>query len=137
MLISTMKVVLSAILFALVVVGGYTLVTRLPWIQVYRGCYQTAYSIYNQEHSISRRAWTTDEQICIEHKNTLLSALNCFASAESQQPLNTLEKDLILVTAQNLAKGTEDMNQVISGHNKRCTYRKSTLNFDAHTNSWF
>jgi hypothetical protein len=132
-----MRVVSSAILFALVIVIGYFVVTRLPWVNVYKDCFVTAYSIIDEAGIITRRAWTTDEQICNEHKTKLLESVACFQDAETKQPLSRFEKDLIYQAAQNLAKGTKTLEEMIADHNKRCTYRKSTLNFDPQKNTWF
>jgi hypothetical protein len=132
-----MRVVLSAILFALVITAGYAVTTRLPWVNVYKACYETGASIINEENAITRRAWVTDEVICTEHKEKLLASLACFKDAETKQPLSQIEKSVIYQAAQSLAKGTQTIDEIIADHNKRCTYRKTTLFFDPQTNSWF
>jgi hypothetical protein len=132
-----MRTVLSAVTFALIICVGYLVVTRLPWVGVYRDCYNTAYSIINEAGMITRRAWTNDETICNEHKVVLLKALSCFDAAQNAQPMQSLEKDLVLQAAQTLAKGTKNMNEMIADHNKVCTYRKATLDFDPRTDTWY
>lgn len=128
---------MSAIFFSFLIIGGYLMVTRLPWVGVYRQCFQTAYTTLNQEHLITRRAWTTDETICQENKKTLLDALICFQTAQTKQPLTQLEKDLIYPLSQSAAKGTKTMDQMIVDHNERCPYRKTVIDYDPRTNSWF
>lgn len=132
-----MKIVISGVLVALGLVTGYWMVTRLPWVTVYRDCYNIAYSILNEEHNITRRAWTSDETICLEHKQKLLNAQKCFKNADVKQPLSKLEKDLVMELAQEMAKGTKSFTDMILNHNKQCTYRQTYLDFDPQKNVWF
>ena len=132
-----MRVVLSAILFVVLGVGAYFLVTKMPLIRLYQDCYNTAYEVINEKGIITRMAWTTEQEICVGRKQILLKSTECFKSTDAVTEMSAAEKDFLKTAAERLARGTETIDQLIAEHNKRCMYPNTVLQYDGQSNTWF
>lgn len=132
-----MRVVLSAIIFVFLGAGIYFLVVKMPVIRQYRDCYNTAYLVVNEEHIITRQAWTTEQNLCKQRKQTLLKAAQCFNETDASQQVSQKEMDIMKTAARTMARGTQTLGDLIAEHNKRCMYPTTVMQLDTRTNTWF
>lgn len=135
--ICSMKIVISAIVFALLLGAVYLIIKKIPTVNEYKYCYNTAYQVLNEKHIIARRAYTGDEDICVERKQTLLSALDCFQRIDGETNASNRESEWLKSIAKAMSQGTKSTDELVTIHNQRCAYPSTIIEFDPRSDTWF
>lgn len=132
-----MKVVVSAILFALVGIGIFLGSQKLPVVKQFSQCYKTAILATDDAHIFTRRAHTTDEAICTERKASLKIALTCVVNVEMAFEGSLKEAQLYKKLARYVTRSPQTIEEMVDKHNLECSGSKVRLDFDPVTNQWY
>ncbi len=132
-----MRIVVSAILFALIGASLFLGYQKLPVINQLSSCYKAALLAVDDKYIFSRRAHTTDAEICQERKDGLVRAMNCFVAVENKFLGSTKEMSWYKSLAKLTARSPQTAEEIVEEHNRECAAQDMQVEFDQIKQQWF
>jgi len=112
--------VVRALAFVLLVSASYLVWQQLPSVQRYVGCFQTIRAVYDQKNMVSKRAYTSEAQICESNKQLILDGMTCFYQADVALQKQEADRQRVMMLAQNIAGSAQSPEEIVAQHNERC-----------------
>ena len=122
-----MRIVLSAVVVALIGVLVYWGWQRVPMARDYSDCYRQAYLVFNQKYMLSRHIYTTEKVMCEQSKVDLDRALECYFKVEQEHVMNPMERSQAEYLGRILARVNYTMEEMVVKHNEQCQFISARL----------
>lgn len=132
-----MRPVLSALVFTFLGFTAFLIIVNFPQVKTFSSCHQQITSIYHQPNLVTRHAYMSDEQICVQNKSLILDGLSCFVVTDPQGKHFYKEHDFMLTLAQYLSKSSKTIMDVVLDHNETCPTKKTRILYDLDSASPF
>ena len=121
------KIFISSVTFVLLVALIVFVIRKIPQIQAFSDCYTETHLIYTEKYIISRRAYTSEEEICKRNKQQVLKGAECFYREESRMEALGVEMRYMKEFAETITKASREVDEVVADHNRRCDFEESKI----------
>jgi hypothetical protein len=115
-----MRLILSLIFIAMIVVGAHIYLTRQDEVRQLATCYSLQKAAVTEEGYVTRRTYMNEATICEQRKAAIMEAYRCFAEASDGVNASSWETSLLKSFAKYTNQVSREIDEVIADHNRRC-----------------